>query len=85
MKMLSRPDGVLLYSKLGFDFFSSSESLYPNTKNRLRLIRARSDFHFITDTPNVSREIVDCSLYTRCIAFKDDYHNKRMDMFAYTQ
>ena len=28
-------------------------------------------------------EIVDCSLYTRRIALKDDYHKKRMDMLAY--
>ena len=30
MKMLSRPDGFMLYGKLGFDFFSTSELLYPN-------------------------------------------------------
>ena len=38
----------------------------------------------ISDNPNVSLGIVDCSLYTRRIAFKDDYHKKRMDMLAYT-
>ena len=27
--------------------------------------------------------IVYCSLYTRRNALKDDYHKKRMDMFAY--
>ena len=37
----------------------------------------------ISDNPNVSFGIVDCSLYTRRIAFKDDYHKKRMDMQAY--
>ena len=41
MKMLSRPDGFMLYGKLGVDFFSTSELLYPNMKIRLRLIRAR--------------------------------------------
>ena len=40
MKMLSRPDGFMLYGKLGVDFFSTSELLYPNMKVRLRLIRA---------------------------------------------
>ena len=30
MKMLSRPDGFMLYGKLGVDFFSTSELLYPN-------------------------------------------------------
>ena len=38
----------------------------------------------ISDTRNVSLRIVDCSLYTRRIALKDDYHKKRMDMLAYT-
>ena len=38
----------------------------------------------ISDNPNVSLGIVDCSLYTRNIALKDDYHKKQMDMFAYT-
>ena len=38
----------------------------------------------ISDNPNVSLGIVDCSLYTRRIALKDDYHKKRMDMLAYT-
>ena len=38
----------------------------------------------ISDNPNVSLGIVDCSLYTRRIAFMDDYHKKRMEMLAYT-
>ena len=83
MKLLSRPDGFMLYGKLGIDFFSTSELLYPNMKSRLRLIRARPNFYMISDNPNVSLGIVDCSLYTRCIALKDDYHKKRMDMLAY--
>ena len=83
MKLLSRPDGFLLYGKLGIDFLSTSELLYPNMKIRLRLIRARPNFYMISDNPNVSLGIVDCSLYTRRIALKDDYHKKRMDMLAY--
>ena len=83
MKLLSRPDGFMLYGKLGIDFFSTSELLYPNMKIRLRLIRARPNFYMITDNPNVSLGIVDCSLYTRRIALKDNYHKKRMDMLAY--
>ena len=82
-KLLSRPDGFVLYGKLGIDFFSISELLYPNMKFRLRLIRARPNFNMISDKPNVSLGIVDCSLYTRCIALKDDYHKKRMDTLAY--
>ena len=38
----------------------------------------------ISDNPNVSLGIVDCSLYTRRIALKDYYRKKRMDMLAYT-
>ena len=84
MKLLSRPDGFILYGKLGVGFFSTSELLYPILKIRLRLIRARPNFYMISDNPNVSLGIVDCSLYTRRIALKDDYHKKRMDMLAYT-
>ena len=82
LKMLSRPDGFMLYGILGVDFFSTSELLYPNKKVRLRLIRARPNFYMISDNPNFSLGIVNCSLYTRRIALKDDYHKKRMDMLA---
>ena len=74
MKLLSRPDVFMLYGKLGIDFFSTSELLHPNMKIKLRLIRARPNFYMISDNPNVSLGIVDCSLYTRRIALKDDYH-----------
>ena len=83
-KMLSRPDGFMLYGKLGVDFFSTSEFLYPNMKIRLRRIRAKPNCYMISDNPNVSLGTVDCSIYTRRIALKDDYHKKRMDMLAYT-
>ena len=83
MKLLSGPDGFMLYGKLGMDFFSTSDLLYPNMKIRLRLLRARPNFYMIGDNPNVSLGIVDCSLYTHRIALKDDYHEKRMDMLAY--
>ena len=83
MKLLSRPDGFMLYGKLGIEFFSTSELLYPNMKIRLRLIRARPNFYMISDNPNVSLGIEDCSLYIRRIALKDDYHKKRMDRLAY--
>ena len=83
MKKFSGPSGFMLYGKLGVDFFSTSECLYPKLKIRLRLIRARSNFYMISDNPNVGVGIVDYSLYTRCNAPKDDYHKKRMVMFAY--
>ena len=84
MKMLSRPDGFMLYCKLGVDFFSTSVLLYPKMKVRLRLTRARPNFYMISDNPNVSLGIVYCSLYTRRIALRDDYHTKRRDKLAYT-
>ena len=83
MQLLSRPDGFMLCGKLGIEFFSTSELLYLNMKIRLRLIRARPNFYMISDNPNVSLGIVDCSFYTRRIALKDDYHKKKMDMLAY--
>ena len=76
MKLLSRPDGFMLYGNLEIDFFSTSELLYPNMK-------IRPYFFMISENPNVSLGIVDCSFYTRRIALKDDYHKKRMDMLAY--
>ena len=83
MKLFSRPDCLMLYGKVGIDFFSTSVLLYPNMKIRLRLIGARPNFYMISDNPNVSLGIVDCSLYTSRIALKDNYHKKRMDKLAY--
>ena len=83
MKLLSRPEGFRLYGKLGIDFLSTSELLYPNMKIRLRLSRAIPIFYMISDNPNVNLGILDCSLYTRRIALKDDYHKNEMDMLAY--
>ena len=79
MKLLSRPDDLMLHGKVGIDFFSTSELLYPNMKIGLRRIRARPNFYLISDNPKVSLGIVDCSFYTRRIALKDEYHEKRMD------
>ena len=53
-------------------------------KFRLRLIRTRPTFYTISDNPIVSLGIIDCSLYTRRIPVKDDYHKKRMDKLAYS-
>ena len=82
MKLLKRPNGFILYGNLGIDFLSTSDWLYPNMKTRLRLIGARPNFYMISDNPNVSLGIVDCSLYTRRFALNDDYRRKRVDMLA---
>ena len=54
-----------------------------NLKVRIRLIRARPNFYMINENPNVSLGIVDCSLYTRRVLLKEDYHKKRMSQLAY--
>ena len=77
MKLLSRPNSSIIYGKLGVDFSTTCDMLYPKMKLRLRLFRARPSFYMISDNPNVSLGIVDCSLYTCRIALKDDYHKKR--------
>ena len=82
-KCLADPMASCCMVNWGVDFFSTSELVYPNMKIRLQLIRARPNFCMISDNPNVSLGIVDCSLYTRRIDFKDDYHKKRMNMLAY--
>ena len=58
LKMLSKPDGFMLYGKLGVDFVSASELLYPNMKVRLQLIRARPNFYMITDNPTLVLELL---------------------------
>ena len=83
MKVLSRPDGFILYGKLGVDFISRSELLYRKLKLWLRLIRTKHILYMITDNPNYILGLVSCSLYIRRIALKDEYHPKRMDMFVF--
>ena len=83
MKLYSRLDGFMLYGKLGIDFLTSSELLYPTMKVQIRLFRARPNFYMISENQNVSLDIVDCSLYTRRVMLKEDYHKKRMSQLAY--
>ncbi len=83
MKLCSRPDGFMLYGKLDIHFLTTSELLYPNMKVRIQLIRARPNFYMISENPNVSLGIVDCSLYTRRVMLKKDYHKKKMSHLAY--
>ena len=62
MKMLSRPDGFMLYIKVGFNLFSTFELIFPNMKVTLQLIRARPKVHMISDNPNIILGIVECPL-----------------------
>ena len=83
MKLYSRPDGFMLYGKLGNDLFTTSELPYLKMKVRIRLIRTRQNFYIISENPNVSLGIVDCSLYTRRVMLKGDYHKKRKSQLTY--
>ena len=83
MKLYSKPDGFMLYAKLGIDFLTTSELLYLNMKVRIRLIRARPNVYVISETPNVSLGTVDCSLYTQRVMLKEDYQKNRMSRLAY--
>ena len=82
-KLYTRPDGLMLYGKLGIDFLTKSELLYPNTEVRIKLFRERPNFYMISESPNVSLGIVGCSLYTRRVMLKEDYLEKRMSQLAY--
>ena len=76
MKLYSRPDGFMLYGKLGVDFLTTSESLYPNMKVRIRIFRAKPNFYMISKELNISLGIVDCSPYTRRVMVQEDFHKK---------
>ena len=73
LKMLSRPDGFMLYGKLGVDFFLNSDFLCTNMKVRLQLFKTRPKFYLISDNATLVLEMFDRSVYTRCIALKGDY------------
>ena len=57
MKTLSRPDGSLLYGKLGFELISNRELVYANTEVRLRLIIADLNLTKLVTTPTLVLEI----------------------------
>ena len=54
-------------------------------KISLQFFRARPNFYMMSDNSIVSHGIVDCSLYTRRIAFSDLYRKKRMEILAHTR
>ena len=81
-KKISRPDGFMLYGEQ-WVVFSQSELLYPLSQVKLRLIRAGLKFEMINGIPNVKLGIVECSIYTCCIALKDESHKNGMEMIAY--
>ena len=72
----------MLDGKLGIDFFTTSELLYPNMKVRIRLIRGPPNIYMISENPNVSLGNMHCSLYTRRVILEDNCHKKIMYQLA---
>ena len=64
-----------LYGRLAIDLFTCEKLLLPKTKVRIKLIRARPNFYMLSDNPNVSLKIVDCSLFTRRILVAEPNHH----------
>ena len=65
-----------LYGRLAIDLFTCENLLLPKTKIRIRikLIRVRPNFYMLSDNPNVTLKIVDCSLFTRRILAAEPNH-----------
>ena len=63
-----------LYRRLAIDLPTCEKFLLPNNKVRVKLIRARPNFYMLSDNPNVSLKIVDCSLFTRIILVAEPNH-----------
>ena len=77
MKVLSKLDGIMLYRKLGVGFSSTDELLYPNTKVRLWLIRARHKFMWLETIPLLVLELLTARLTFVVFSLKDDYPEKK--------
>ena len=56
-----------LWGRLAIDLLTCKKLLLPKTRVQNELIRARPNFYMLSDNPNVSLKIVDCSLFTRRI------------------
>ena len=63
-----------LYGRLAIDLFICEKLLQQNTKVRIKLVRAGPNFSMLSDNPNVSLKIVDCSLFTRRILVAEPNH-----------
>ena len=67
-------NGSIYYGNLAIDLFQCEKLLLPNTKFRLKLIRARTNFYMISYNPHVSLKVLDCSLFTRGVVVNEVYH-----------
>ena len=66
-------NGTTYYGKLATDLFQCEKLLLPNTKVRLKLIRARPNFFMISYNPHVHLKVFDCSLFTRRVVVNEVY------------
>ena len=73
-EVLLLKDGVTLCGKLAIDLLQYEKLILPNTKSRLKLIRARPNFYMISYNPQVSLRVLDCSLFTRHVVVNEVYH-----------
>ena len=67
-------NGTTFYGKLVIDLFQCENLLLPNTKIRLKLIRARPNFYMISNNPHVSLKVLDCSLFTGFVVVNEVHH-----------
>ena len=65
-------NGTTFYGKLAI-LFQCEKLLLPNTKVRLKLIRARPNFYIISYNPHVHLKVFDCSLFTRRVVVNEVY------------
>ena len=63
-----------LYGRLTIVLVTCEKLLLPNTKVRIKFFRARPKFYMLSDNPNFSLKIVDCSLFTRRILVAEPTH-----------
>ena len=63
-----------LNERLAIDLFTCEKLLLPNTKVRIKFIRARPNFYMLSDNPNNILKNVDCSLFTRRILVAEPNH-----------
>ena len=63
-----------LCGRLAIDLVAMKFFLPPNDAVRIEPNRARPNFYKMSDNPNVSLKIVDCSLYTRSLLIAEPNH-----------
>ena len=68
-------NGSTYYGKLTIDLFQCEKLLLPNTKIRLKLIRARPNFYMISYNSHFFLKVLDCSLFARRVVVNEVYYH----------